>query len=171
MSRLPRKMLRSPLKHPTGVFLNAAFNSPPSQIVKTWKSHRKGGFSMFWWTASVNSRTHYFSRLRADYLGADLRSGSGCVGVFQNISLTCISVAYSLPAPSVYSPSWTTSPLSLVSTEWHLVWLNVSCMNILSIFMICSCRLHAYVAVKQQNNNIISARPSRPHQSGKLSAL
>ena len=50
MSRLPRKMLRSPLKHPTGVFLNAAFNSPPSQIVKTWKSHRKGGFSMFWWT-------------------------------------------------------------------------------------------------------------------------
>lgn len=77
MSRLPRKMLRSPLKHPTGVFLNAAFNSPPSQIVKTWKSHRKGGFSMFWWTASVNSRTHYFSRLRADFLSIDLRNSFG----------------------------------------------------------------------------------------------
>ena len=46
----------------------------------------------------------------------------------------------------------------------------ISCMNILSIFMICSCRLHAYVAVKQQNNPIISARPSRLHQSGKMSA-
>ena len=38
--RLPRKMLRSPLKHPTGVFLYAAFNSPLWLIVKTWKSHR-----------------------------------------------------------------------------------------------------------------------------------
>lgn len=42
MSRLPRKMLRSPLKHPTGVFLNAAFNSPPSQIVKKTEKPPQG---------------------------------------------------------------------------------------------------------------------------------
>ena len=60
MSRLPRKMLRSPLKHPTGVFLNAAFNSPPSQIVKTWKSHRKGGFLHVWKTASATSKGSIF---------------------------------------------------------------------------------------------------------------
>ena len=48
-------------------FLYAAFNSPLWQIVKAWKSHRKGGFSTFWWTTGVNSRTHYFSGLRADF--------------------------------------------------------------------------------------------------------
>ena len=42
MSRLPRKMLRSLLKHPTGVFLNAAFNSPPSQIVKNMEKPPQG---------------------------------------------------------------------------------------------------------------------------------
>ena len=68
MPRLPRKMLRSPLKHPTGVFLNAAFNSPPSQIVKTWQSHRKGGFLHVWKTANATSKRLYISGLRVDKL-------------------------------------------------------------------------------------------------------